>query len=535
MKITVGARILFAGLLVLGSGCATTTRSPADQLVEQGDYEAAVLAYEAEESRLPDDPLIKRNHGIALFRAGRRNDAISKLQIARALEPENPQTLYFLGRAAEETGQTDLALASYTDYLAATGRKDAVVRAKVHDLTFQQANREIKEALEREQSIDPRSVPENTLAVSEFENSLSDPDLEALRHGLAAVLITDLSQVRELRVLERERLGVLLDEISLTIPAADAPNEAPSFSPIETVIGMKERLVVLQRRGGGAYYSGPIDAERSAAYVDAVKAFQGDRGLGVDGIPGRQTWKAVDEALAESSAYDPPPATERPRGAVSAENAPRVGKLLGARRFVLGSFAPLGDEEIQLGASLLEVAEGTQLPAGPPVVGPLPRVLRLEKTLVSQIFEALGVEPSEEERERIEQIPTEDFLAFLAYSRGLYLEDAGDFQGALDAYREAVSRDGSFQAAVDRSEILSVTSDDELDFDRSQLLDSIGSVPATDPGLLLLIGARGALTPPPGAEGPPGGDPYVDSPKVGESEAVIIVEGDLPGGKGGQP
>jgi hypothetical protein len=53
---------------------------------------------------------------------------------------------------------------------------------------------------------------------------------------------------------------------------------------------------------------------------------------------------------------------------------------------------------------------------------------------------------------------TQSLAAFLAYSRGLAAEDAGDFSRAAAYFSEAVQTDPGFQAAKDQYQAASVTS-----------------------------------------------------------------------------
>ena len=48
----------------------------------------------------------------------------------------------------------------------------------------------------------------------------------------------------------------------------------------------------------------------------------------------------------------------------------------------------------------------------------------------------------------MEQRPTQNVQAFLAYSRGLEAEDRGDYTGAREAFGEAAGLDPSFRAAA---------------------------------------------------------------------------------------
>lgn len=55
-----------------------------------------------------------------------------------------------------------------------------------------------------------------TVAVSYFDNNTGKADLDPLAKGLADMLITDLSQVRALRIVEREKLNQVLGELKLS-------------------------------------------------------------------------------------------------------------------------------------------------------------------------------------------------------------------------------------------------------------------------------------------------------------------------------
>lgn len=54
-----------------------------------------------------------------------------------------------------------------------------------------------------------------TVAVSYFDNTGGNADLDPLRKGLADMLITDLSNVKAIRIVEREKLEAILKEIRL--------------------------------------------------------------------------------------------------------------------------------------------------------------------------------------------------------------------------------------------------------------------------------------------------------------------------------
>jgi tetratricopeptide (TPR) repeat protein len=521
--------ILALGAVLIGAGCAGVARSPADRLMDKGNYDAAIAIYRTEESERPDDARVKRSLGLALLESGHAPQAQAKLEEAQHLDPEDAPTLYFLAQAAEKSGDTGAALQAYTDYLAKSHKNSAVVRARIHDLTLRRATEQILKAIDRENELEAASIPKNSVAVPEFTNALERKDLDPLSPGLSAILITDLSQVHALRIMERERIRILLDELALAAPEPLAAR----WYPIDTVQGIKERLKVLLRPNSGeAYYEGPVDDQRDRALLESVRAFQQDHGLTADGIPGQKTQGAIAAALAESGV--PPPsrssASENAEQVLDTSTAPRLGRILGARRFVQGTFAPLGESEIQLNAAIVEVAEAKESAAGAPVSGPLEGVLHLEKDLVYEILKALGIEPTPEERKRIDPLATESYPALLAYGRALNLEDQGRDAEALEEYREALRDDPRFALARDAEERLSVTDEDGRLLDRAEFLDAVMPPPdALD--RIVRTGSWVGIGPGPSIDRDGPFDPSVQpADKVG---GEIIVEGDLPstGGK----
>ena len=82
----------------------------------------------------------------------------------------------------------------------------------------------------------------------------------------------------------------------------------------------------------------------------------------------------------------------------------------------------------------------------------LDELFRLQKEIVFGLIDQLGVEITDEERERIEEIPTRNLQAFLAYSRGLQEEDAGRFDAAAALYQQAAQLDPGFEQAADAAE-----------------------------------------------------------------------------------
>lgn len=131
--------------------------------------------------------------------------------------------------------------------------------------------------------------------------------------------------------------------------------------------------------------------------------------------------------------------------------APRVGRLVGAGRLVGGAYNILDGNDLQLGGAMWEVDRADLADLGTRA-GALRNLIQLEKEFVFRVINEMGIEPTQEERQRIEFIPTQNLQAFLAFSRGLEREDAGAFGEAAGFYEQAVQLDPNFRAAGERAE-----------------------------------------------------------------------------------
>jgi len=561
------ASILHGAVLcavILAAGCAGTGRSSGVRLLEHGQFAAAEEALRAESALHPDDPLVQRDLGVAILESGRASEAAGILRKVHIALPRDAGTAFQLGRACEGSGDLDGGLDAYRDYLALGGRGKDEIAARLQAVTRRRIEAEMRKVLANEDSLATVETPENAVAVPDFANPARSDSLAPLARGLAAMLISDLGRVGNLRVLERARIRVLLDELAMTAPEASNPagSTPQPPPPITTSEGLRQRLEILVRASTGRPYletTGTAEGDQEAALGEAIRSFQADQGLTADGIAGPRTFAALEKAwdngpgkqAADAAAALPrvaaptgvapgaaAPGRPAPGSAASGlsgtslvapETAPRFGRLLGARRFIQGSFLPLPTEQVQLDANVVEASTGTSMPAGEPVSGALRDVLQLQKELLHRILQALGIELTPDERGRLDELPTRDFMAFLAYSRGLELEDQGRETEATSAYREAVRRDPSFAAAATRMRITAVTPSTQQQLDSAEL--SRLERPETFPSeAVLRTGTWTGLGPGPDMDRTDDFDPAkTDVQIAGPADAVIVVGGDVPG------
>jgi tetratricopeptide (TPR) repeat protein len=398
---------------------------------------AATIPYLRERvATSPGSASAHRELGEALLAVGDAKGAMAEFEVAAGIEPRHRATRYRLGVAAERAGVDSTALAAYGAFLAMGRRPEPVVSARVQALTEARTRREVAAALAVEQSLSLDRVPENTVAVPEFALTAGPDSLRPLCRGLAALTLADLSRVPGLRVVERRRLQVLLNELEL-------------------------------------------------AAGDSVSA----------GSP-----------------------------ALATDDAPRWGRLLGARRFAQGGVLATDEGRVSLNALVLDAATGETRGSGSPVEGGLDDVMRLQRTLVYRLLDTLGVTVDASLRRAIGPPATRRLDALLAYSRGLVFEDEGDVVAAASQYREAARRDPGFVAARERADELSVTAESTERFEQRLAAGAFESGAASTPtSLQATTDALGIGTPlvPTNAPTPTG--TLASTSRLGDRSVVIRV------------
>ncbi len=333
--------------------CGPTLSEITTDLIEQGRNDEAIARMSRALVNSPNDPHFIKLLAIAHYNKKQYDEASKLFQQVLTLDEEDDQAAYYLAATFEATKNFDKAIQYYRLYIELTflGEYKETVEARIKLLYRQQMEAEAQKALAMEQQLDVAKIPTNTIAILYFENKGQKAELNPLQKGLSEMIITDLSKVKSLKVVERVRLQELVQEMNL----------------------------------------GETDI--------------------------------VDQ-----------------------KTAPRLGKLLGANRLVKGSFFDLTNEKLNIDAFVTKSRTG-EIDASTNISGSIKDFFRLEKDLVFKIIDEMKIKLSDEEREAILEIPTEDFFAFLQYSRGLDFEDKGQFTQAYEAYSQAVVSDPNFSQA----------------------------------------------------------------------------------------
>jgi len=344
-------------LLLLFTGCAQSFYSQGRKFIEQEKYDSAIDSFYKEIAANPKNAKAWRELGVAFYKKGNYIKGEDALKQANAINPD-ARTNLFLGLIYEKQNDYKKALDAYAASLNLNPGKQtkSMITAHLDRLLYKKVQNEIAVVIENENDINTDTIPENTVAVVNFDGSQLDEEISPIAVGLAEFTSSDLAKVNSLTVVERLKIDVILDELELG------------------------------RTG----------------YVDIA-------------------------------------------------TAPRLGRLIGAKKIITGSLLGIGEENLRLDGVIVGTTDSSTKFTDASE-GKLKELFDIEKKLVFDVIDELGITLTQAERDAIEEVPTESYLAFLSYSRGLYLEQKGMPQAAHQEFNNAVKFDKNFQAAQSQSE-----------------------------------------------------------------------------------
>ena len=239
-------------------------------------------------------------------------------------------------------------------------------------------------------------------------------------------MYTDVPGRNEFRRLMSGRYSSLIREISDEEMRKRVANEA-SISSSE-VIQNALAIFAFEYQGTNELYSGIGRGLAEWISLDLLKVSE----LRV--LERVRLQSLIDEIQLGASGY------------VDPSTAPRAGRLLRAETVVSGTYNVMADNRLRVVPSHVSTST-SEIEALPEQEDELENFFRIEKRIVFSLLSDLGIELTEAEQNAIDEVPTRDIQAFLAYSRGLLKEDQRDFRAAAEFYEQASEFDPEFDAA----------------------------------------------------------------------------------------
>jgi len=342
-------KILIIPLLLLVVGCSQSLLRQGRRLADEGEYDRAIKTFYEEIKVNPASADAWLELGVAFYNKGDLVKAEEALKQANSIRPDTRSHLYS-GIVYEKQKQYDKAIEAYRMSLSYDpgGKTRKLIEEHLGGLIARKMESEVTTAIANEDQIDVANIPENTIAVVDFNDEHLPPEMAPISKGLAEFTALDLAKVKSLKVIDRLKLDIIQKELKLS----------------------------------------------SSAYADP-------------------------------------------------QNAPRVGKLLGSNKIVTGTVLGIGDEGIRLDGAVVNTRDSSSA-ATETTEGDVKNFFKVQKDFVFDIIDKLNITLTQEERDAIEEVPTESYLAFMAYCRGLDFQSRGMYGEARQQFQQAAGADQNF-------------------------------------------------------------------------------------------
>lgn len=266
--------IIFAIVGLLLVGCASNTQfRVADQLLEQNDYSNALREYlaiaEAKGSLvLSKDVRALTGAMIAYYNLGDYTKSFSLSKRILTIDKYNSSAIFYAGMTLEKLNKLTLAKKIFRYYLVLSDYDPykSLIKAKFNDLVQKEMEKRAKLAIQMENNISMDQIRENTLAVLYFINIMENQEWNSLGKGLAEMMITDLSQVKTLKLIERIELQKLFEEMQLGMSGMTNPETSPRMGKLLKAKTVVNGAFTINDGQNLTINSEPIDVTASTYY-----------------------------------------------------------------------------------------------------------------------------------------------------------------------------------------------------------------------------------------------------------------------------
>lgn len=206
----------FLLVLALVLLCSCTPYMAGNFQLSKKNYEEAIVHYREEISKNPENWQARGKLGFAYLKTGQLEEAVNEFTTVLEQEPGDPHATFYLGLAYLNMGEVDRTIATWKNY---SNKSKPLVEQEIKRqltlLEIAESMRLAKEALAKEKELRAKQPESGTLAVFYFKDTSADNQYRHLQKALAMMIITDLSQIESLQVVERIRMQFLLAEMGL--------------------------------------------------------------------------------------------------------------------------------------------------------------------------------------------------------------------------------------------------------------------------------------------------------------------------------
>jgi len=173
--------LILIGIILLSYGCSQSFYMKGKTYSREGQYDIALTnLYQAVEDN-PEDYRAWREIGIIYYKNDSRGKAEEAFGMSNRIKPNAFSSLY-LGLIFERRNQFEKAIRLYGSAINLGANSDTrdMIRDRLKVLIDKKLERDASLAIQNESDIDIQTIPDNTIAVINFDGSTLLPDMKPL-------------------------------------------------------------------------------------------------------------------------------------------------------------------------------------------------------------------------------------------------------------------------------------------------------------------------------------------------------------------
>ena len=230
------------GIICLGfSGCSTMDLIKVELKMATGDYQEAITILQEYLTKEPDSVWGRTQLGKAYLHIEDLDLAIDSLSKAQQIQPKEPRSTLFLGLAYIGKEQYEKAIATWEGYKSDNSIITAEIEKQLTLLKITYSRKMAQKALIEEKKLATIKPEKNTFAVCYYADASPNNSFRAFQKALAAMVISDLSKIDSISIVERVKLQSLFFEMSLgqtgIVDASTAPRVGHLIGAENLVVG----------------------------------------------------------------------------------------------------------------------------------------------------------------------------------------------------------------------------------------------------------------------------------------------------------
>jgi len=216
-------------ILIVGIGTSLVV----GHKLAQENYSEAIPLLEEIVSKSPDDTKSRGKLGFCYLKTNQTDKAIAEFTTVLEEEPEDPFATLYLGVAYVNNEQYARSLELWNGY---KNEEQPIVEKEVKRLLtlakMAKGQKDAKIALSQEEKLKAVTLDKNSIAVGYYQDLSPDGSLRAFLKALTAMVTTDLTKIGQFKVVERENLQALLNEMKLADSGIINVSTAPRFGKL---------------------------------------------------------------------------------------------------------------------------------------------------------------------------------------------------------------------------------------------------------------------------------------------------------------